>query len=260
MPELTIGIQLASLRQPFKKALHTAARLGANAVEIDLRHGLPPSELTGTALRQIRKMMEDLNLRACAASFRTRRGYATTDQLDQRVAATKEAMSAAYSLGAPVVVNQVGRVPEDASESEWATLTEVLTDLGRHGQKSGAMLAAETGSEDGATLRKLIEALPGGAIGVNFDPGNLIINGFSAQEAIQQLGQYVMHVHAKDAVRDLAQGRGLETALGRGSVDFPEIIGVLENHRYRGAFTVEREVSNQPELEVGNAVQYLRNL
>ena len=260
MPGLKVGIQLASLRQPFKKALHTAARLGADAVEIDLRQGLRPAELTGTALRQVRKMLEDLNLQVCAAGFRTRRGYGVTEDLDRRVEATKEAMSTAYALGAPVVINHVGRIPEEDEGPQWDALCEVLDDLGRHGQRVGAFLAAETGAEDAETLKRLIDALPPGALGVNLDPGNLIINGFSAQDAVTQLGAHVLHVHAKDAVRDLAQGRGLETPLGRGSVDFAEIIGVLEHHGYQNAYTIEREHCDDPVAEIGYAVQYLRNL
>ncbi len=260
MSELRIGIQLASLKQPFKKALHTAAQLGADVVEIDARGSIEPRDLTGTAVRQVRKMLDDLNLRVCAIGFRTRRGYSNLDELDRRVEATKQAIDMAYSLGAPVVINQVGRIPESMGGPEWDTLCQVLSDLGRHGQRAGALLAAETGTEDGAVLKSLIDAIPPGSVGVNLDPGNLIINGFSAQEAASALGEHVMHVHAKDAVRDLAQGRGIETPLGRGSVDFAEIIGVLEHHGYRGAYTIEREHSQDPAKEIGYAVEYLKNL
>lgn len=260
MPELMIGIQLASLRQPFKKALLTAAQLGANAVEIDARNQLRPSELTQTGVRQLRKMLEDLGLRVCAIAFSTRRGYSDPDDLDRRVEATKDAMSMAYKLGAPCVINQIGQVPGEAEGPEWETLCQVLSDLGNYGQRAGAFFAAETGTEDGETLDRLLNQLPEGSIGVNFDPGNLIINGFSASAAISVLGRRVMHVHAKDAVRDLAQGRGIETPLGRGSVDFQELIGVLENHGYRGAFTIERQNSTDPVDEIGHAVRYLRSL
>ena len=129
-----------------------------------------------------------------------------------------------------------------------------------HGQRVGACLAAETGSEDSTDLARLIDALPPGSLSINFDPGNLIINGFSAHDGIAALGGHVAHVHARDAVRDLAQGRGLETLLGRGSVDFPELIGVLEEHNYRGYFTIERQHATDPVTEIGQAVQYLRNL
>ena len=75
MPNLKIGIELASLRQPPKKALHTAARLGGQGVKIDARAQFRPQEMTDTARRQIRKLLEDLNLRVSAVSFPNRRGY-----------------------------------------------------------------------------------------------------------------------------------------------------------------------------------------
>ena len=260
MPQLRVGIQLSNLRLPFKKALLTAARLGANAVEIDARFELKPSEFTRTGIRQIRKTLDDHNLRVCAIGFPTRRGYDNLQDLDQRVQATKEAMQFAYDLGSSIVVNQIGRVPEAEDSPAWSTLIDVLTDLGTYGQRVGACLAAETGTEDGADLGRLIDALPPGSLAINFDPGNLIINGFSAHDGIAALGTHVAHVHAQDAVRDLAQGRGLETPLGRGSVDFPELIGVLEEHNYRGYFTIERQHAADPVTEIGHAVQYLRNL
>lgn len=260
MPELKIGVQLASLRQPFKKALHTAGDMGASAVEIDARNQVKPHELSQTGLHQLRKLLTDRNLRVCAIGFRTRSGYDVTDNLTARVDATKEAMRMAYKLGANVVVNQIGRVPSEPSGAAWDSLVEVLTDLGRFGQHIGAVLAAETGTEDATALARLIEALPVGCLAVNLDPGNLIVNGFSASEAVKVLGIHTLHVHAKDGVRDLAQGRGLETQMGRGSVDFPELIGGLEEHDYGGYFTIEREAGDDPVQDVRRAVEYLRSL
>lgn len=260
MLELKVGIQLASLQLPFRKALHTAAELGADGVEIDARNDLKPHDLSRTGLRQLRKTLDDRNLRVCAVGFQTRRGYEVLEDLDRRVEATKQAMQFAYDLGASVVINQVGQIPTEPGGLQWDLLVQVLTDLGRFGQRVGAMLAVETGAEDATTLRQLLDALPAGSIGINLDPGNLIVNGFSASDAAKQLGEHVMHVHAKDGVRDLAQGRGLETQLGRGAVDFAEILAILEEHEYRGYFTIERQRASDPVLEVGQAVQYLRNL
>lgn len=260
MLTIRIGIQLASLRQPFKQALQTAKRLGAQAVEIDARGELKPEDLTGTALRQVRKMLDDLQLKVSAVGFRTRRGYNVLEELDRRVEATKQAMRLAYDLGASVVVNQVGRVPDKPEGPLWQMLVEVLSDLGRHGQKIGALLAAETGSESGEDLARLIQALPLGSLAVNFDPGNLVVNGHSVVDAARRLGPHIRHVHAKDGVRDLAQGRGLEVPLGRGAVDFPELLGVLEEHQYNGYLTIEREPSGNPTYEIEQAVRYLRSI
>jgi sugar phosphate isomerase/epimerase len=257
---MKIAVHLASIRQPLKQALLTAARMDAQGVEIDGRNMVKPQEMTRTAVRHLRKMLEDLNLRVCAISFRTRRGYDEADDLERRIDATKQAMQMAYQLGATVVINHIGRVPAEFKGPAWDTLKQALEDLGRFGQHAGALLAAETGTEDGSRLAALIAQLTPGSLVVNLDPSNLIVNGFSPREAIAALGEHVHHVHATDAVYDLARGRGEHTPLGRGSADIPELIGLLEEQHYRGYFTVKREDSQDPVMELGNAVKYLKNL
>ncbi|MEE2642990.1 MAG: sugar phosphate isomerase/epimerase family protein [Planctomycetota bacterium] len=260
MLQIKIGIQLNSLRQSFKRSLETAARLGAQAIEIDARHQLKPANLSRTAIRHLRKTLEDLNLTVSAVTFQTRRGYADPDGIERRVEATKSALKMAYDLGTNVVVNQIGRIPDEEQQDQRNLMLATLSDIGHTGQHVGAFLAARTGTEGGQVLRNLIEQLPAGSLAVDFDPGNLIINGFSAGEAVRELGAHVIHVHARDGVQDLAQGRGLEVPLGRGSADFPHLLGVLEEHQYRGFMTIQREHAADPLLETGQAVEFLRNI
>ncbi len=243
-----------------RKGLVAAARMGAQGVEIDARGELRPQELTQTGLRELRRMLDDQGLQVSAVSFQTRRGYDVPDEIERRVAATKAAMKFAADLGASVVVNQVGPVPSESSGRTWNLLVQTLSDLSNYGQHVGALLAAQTGTESGADLARLIAALPERGIGVDFDPGNLIIQGFSPQEAIESLASHVIHVHARDAVRDLARGRGLEVPLGRGSADYAALLGALEDHRYRGFITIARENSDDPQFEIAEAVKYLQSL
>ncbi len=193
---------------PLRKGLIAAARMGASAVEIDARGELRPGELGQTGLRELRRLLEDHNLRVSAIGFQTRRGYDVTDEIERRVAATKTAMKFAADLRAAVVVNQVGQVPSEPEGRNWTLLVETLADLSRYGQHVGARLAAQTGTEDGADLARLIAALPAGGIGADLDPGNLIINGFSPLEAVSALGEHILHVHAHDGVRDLRAAAG----------------------------------------------------
>jgi sugar phosphate isomerase/epimerase len=65
-------------------------------------------------------------------------------------------------------------------------------------------------------------------------------------------------VHAVDAVRDFSSGRNLEVELGRGSVDFPALLGQLEEFEYRGWATIERQNSEQVIDDIANAVKFLR--
>lgn len=260
MPQIKVGVQLASLKLPFKKALLAAARMGATGVEIDARGELHPQELSRTGARQIRKLLDDLSLRVCAVSFHTRRGYETSEDLERRIDATRRAMEMAQQLGSPVLINSVGHIPQDTSAPEWTLLLESLTDIGRFGQHVGVFLTATTGAEGPAELKRLLDALPAGSLGINLNPGNLVMHGHRPLDGVRQLGEHVLHVHAKDGVRDSGPQRGVEVPLGRGSVDFPELLGALEEQGYRGYFTVEREHAGDPEFELSQAVQYLRNL
>lgn len=258
--DVNIGIQLSSLRMPLKQALMTAARLGAQGIEIDARNDLRPEELSDTGRRQLRKMLDDLNLRVAAVRFHTARGYDVAENLERRIDGTKQAMKFAYSLGASVVVNQIGCVPEPAEGDSHNLLVQCLTDLARYGQHVGAVLAAETGSEPGERLAGLLDSLRETAVGITFNPANLIVNNYSVEDALARCAPYTMLVHAKDAVRDLARGRGVEVPLGRGMAEFPQIIASLEEHRYRGWYVIERDYSEDIVQSLGYAIQFLKNL
>ena len=169
-------------------------------------------------------------------------------------------MRLAAGLGARVLINRVGEVPASDDHFAGSVMGEVLEDLGREGQKAGVWLAADTGFESGPDLARLIATLPDGALAINLNPGQLITHGYSAVQAVEVLGSHIQHVYANDAVRDLAQGRGLEVQLGRGSVDYPAILGALEERNYRGYFTIVRREATDPVGEIGQAVQFLSNI
>jgi sugar phosphate isomerase/epimerase len=232
-----VAIQTAGLRQPLRRAIQTAASLGADAVEIDARSELRPGELSQTALRQFRKLLSDENLRVAAIGFHTRRGYDVPEDLDRRIDATRSAMRLAADLGAPILVNRVATVPDDPQGSIWRSLVEVLTDLGRAGERWGVRLAAQTGTEPGSKLATLLAALPEETIAVTLDPGALVIGGYSVTDALAALGPNIAHVYATDATRD-GSGRTVEAALGHGAVDYPALLGGLQEFGYRGALSL----------------------
>ena len=261
MPALKLGVEVACLGMPFMKALHTAAELGVEAVGIDSRNEVSPRELSRTGVRQLRKKLDDLHLRVAAVSFRTRRGYATEDGLEARIAATKAAMDMAYSIGANVVVNHIGRVPSDPQSSSWRLLVEVLEDLGRYGERAGSVLAAETGTESGEDLARLLAALPGGVLGVDLNPAKLLLSGFSPHEPAGASGPWLVHVHVSDAVRGPVPGSGKPAAIGQGDADFPSLLGLLEEKSYRGFYTIQQLAgASDPIGEVSRTVEYLRSL
>lgn len=260
VPALRIGIQTRSLRQPLRRAIQVAAQLGADGVEIDARSELPPGELSQTGLRQFRKLLADLRLGVSAVSFITRRGYDIPEELERRVEATQNAMKFAHALGADVVISRVGSLPAHADDLRYVALVEVLAGLGAYGDRVGARLAAQTGNESGPKLAELLAALPDQVIGVDLHPVGLIQHGHDPAEAVAALGRRVLHVHACDAVRDLARGQVIDVELGRGAADLPALLGQLEEFNYRGWATIECPNSADPISDAANAVAFLRSL
>ncbi|HWL75274.1 MAG TPA: sugar phosphate isomerase/epimerase family protein [Burkholderiaceae bacterium] len=259
MSNVKIGIQTRSLRQPLKQAIRTAARLGADGVEIDARNELRPGELSGTGLREFHKLLDDLNLRVSAVAFPTRHGYDELEGLERRVQATQAALRFARELRCDVVVNRVGQPPDDAKDPSFVRLVEALTAIGMYGERVGTRLAAQTGGERPQQLLQLITALPEHSVGVDLHPTGLILGGQSPRDAVDILGPHLFHVHACDAVRD-AGGRANEVELGRGNAAIPELLGQLTEFDYRGWVTIERRESANPLEDIESAVAYLRAL
>ena len=139
-------------------------------------------------------------------------------------------------------------------------MVQALSDIGNYSQKAGAWLAARTGADDGETLKELIDALRVNSLGVDFDPAELVINGHSPTEAMQALAKYVMSCRARDAVTDVSLGRGVEVPLGKGAVDWPALLGALEQKSYGGYFTVHQENSADPMVACEESFGFLQEM
>jgi sugar phosphate isomerase/epimerase len=258
MLQLKLGLQLESLGLPFRQALQTAANLGVSGVEINARRELLPEALGRTGVRHVRKLLGDLNLAVCSIYFPTRRGYAEVADLDKRIDATKSALGLAYELGCPFVVNRIGAIPAD-DDSSRGLLLQALLDLARHGDRIGARFAARAGDEPGRRLYDLIQSMPSGALVVDFDPGTHVINGHSPEESLRLLAPHVVSFRAYDGVRD-GGGRARHVQLGRGCVDFPLLLGLLEQQQFTGYLIVERQAEANAMLECQQTIEYLKSL
>lgn len=254
-----IALQTRSLAQPLRQALHTASRLGAEGVQLDLRQELAAAELSDTAVRQLRKLLEDLNLRVGSTAFPTRRGYAEPEDLERRLAATVRAMHAASRLQARVLLLALGPLPLPSDPGR-TILLEALSSLATQGNRIGVQLALQAPSVHPADLKDLLAELPEGLFGVDLSPADLILNGQAPRAYAEALGPQIVHVFANDAVRGLGGQAGSNVVLGRGTADLPELLGALEEHDYRGWVTIERRNSRTPVEDAENAVAFLRSL
>lgn len=126
----------------------------------------------------------------------------------------------------------------------FAEKTKLLADAA---QKSNVMLLMETGQESAAQLRRFLEELDHPALGVNFDPANMILyDKGDPVEAVEILSRWIKHVHIKDAVKSDTPGQwGREVPWGDGQVGCDEFLRALKEAGFSGALAIEREAGEK---------------
>jgi L-ribulose-5-phosphate 3-epimerase len=260
MNRLQIGLRLESLGLPLRRALAEAGRLGVSGVQVDAVGDLAPSALSETGRREFRHLLRGHSLELTALGCPLRRGLDSTENQQPRIEHVQKVLTLSYDLGPRKVIVQAGAVPEDPHDPRGAILRESLHALSQFGDRTGVVLALETGLEKGAVLAAFLDRFDTGSLGVNLDPANLLLNGFDPYESVQALGRRIVHAHAKDARQDSASRSAREVPLGHGDIDWMKFLGVLEEVEYRGWLTIERETGDNRLADVVAGVAFLRRL
>jgi len=255
-----LSVPVAALSRDLRQTLRIARDLGFRAVELDARYGLDPDQLTRTGMRQIRKWLGDEGLEVSGIAFPTRGGYGDADRLEGRITATKGALRLAYDLGARLVFNHVGKIPDSPERAEWRLMVDVLSDIGAWSQHVGGTLCAEAGRAAPADLARLIAALPAGSLACDLVTGALVVNGHDPVAAVAALGDHVAAVHATDAVAGPFAGRGRAVILGTGQVDFARVFAALEERGFQGWIGLDPVEPREARSELADAVQFLRTM
>jgi sugar phosphate isomerase/epimerase len=180
-----------------------------------------------------------------------------------RIAHIKKASDFAKQCGIPAVQTHCGFIPENPNDPVYKETVAAMREVAAYCKRNGQNFRYETGQETPITLVRAIQDVGMDNQGVNFDLANLILYGkANPTDAIELLGPYVQGIHAKDGMWPTnPKELGQEVPIGKGKVDFPRIITRLRELNYRGAVTIEREISGPQQLEdVREAKTYLEKL
>jgi len=262
-----IGAMTTSFRKPFQESLEAAAALDVDGVQIwatnltyyDPHHavGELDPELTGAAeQKELQATLKRLDLEISALCGDLGRGFVKPDHIAEDVEKTKRMMDLAKALGVRVLTSHIGRIPDDPESDAWKTAAAALEEIGAHGDRLGVYFASETGPESGADLAKFLRSLKTKSIRANYDPANLTMRGYDAVQGVYDLGDLIVHTHAKDGKRP-GPDRG-EVPLGAGDVDWPRYLRALKEIGYTGYLTIEREVGENPAADIVTAAKFLR--
>jgi sugar phosphate isomerase/epimerase len=254
---LKIGVRLEALRLPFRSALETAARLGADGIQFDAVGELAPEQLSQTACRQIRHLIDNHRLTLIALGFPTRNGYDTLDRLEGRVAKTMQVLALAPQLGARMVINHIGRIPEDRNDPKSSHFFDALDRIGNEGDRVGARFAIETGGDSPEKLSEFLAQTKSYAFGVNYNPGNMLVRGYDVYGGVTQLADRILGTRIKDVLRSSVSVSGFrEAPMGEGEVDWERFLGAMAEIEYQGFYTIDRETSADPVADVSQAIEF----
>lgn len=191
-------------------------------------------------------------------SIRRTGGIIPDEYWDQNKALVLDAIARTAATNVPFLTTHAGFIDHRDTDA-YTTFRSRILELADAAGEANLMLLMETGQETAADLRHCLMDLRHPALGVNFDPANIILYGKGDPvEAVGILAPWIKHVHVKDAKSSRIPGEwGREVPWGDGEVPHQEFLQALRETGYDGNFAVEREAGESREGDIHLAVSRL---
>lgn len=165
----------------------------------------------------------------------------------------------AKTLGLRLVTFHAGFLPEDLADPAYNKLLSRIRQIADLFARKGIDLGFETGQEDADTLELFLIKLNRPNVGVNFDPANMILyDKGDPIDALQTLGKRLKQCHIKDACRTTIPGQwGQEVVVGTGEVDWKAFFETLDELKFAGFCSIEREAGDQRLADIKTAREFV---
>ncbi len=284
MYKFKIGVMSDGFRLAPRDGVRKAKEVGADGIQVSAVAGeISPEAMDQHTRGEFKAFCAGLGLEISAlCGDLGGHGFQRADENVAKVERSKRIVDLAVDLGTAVVTTHIGVVPEDKRAPVYANLLAACRELGEYAAMTGVTFAIETGPEKATTLKAFLDDVGSKGIGVNLDPANLVmVTGDDPVRAVHTLKGYIVHTHAKDGVQlkpsdpvqvygAFAEGgiEGLsvsdvgqlfkEVPLGQGGVPWDAYLKALADIGYGGYLTIEREVGEDPERDIREAVGFLR--
>lgn len=148
----------------------------------------------------------------------------------------------------------------------WARdfFTQVAELSERHDVRALVELHQRTITPSASLAERLVTGFDPARIGVIYDAGNLIIEGYEDHRtALEVLGEYVAHVHLKNVAFDRPPGGGVWAPrwapMDDGVLDVPRFLEVLDDAGYQAWVSIEEfSTDRAPKQALSFNAEYLR--
>ncbi len=255
-----IGICTWSLHNDLNQVSQTLKEAGLSHIHLDIavleafRNSISENNWTVSST-MVGFPQEDYST---LESIRKTGGIMPDDCWEQNRQRALEAIRLTAGMGVDYLSTHAGFIDHDDA-SGYATFCSRMRELADAARDAGVMLLLETGQETAADLRRCLEDLNHPALGVNFDPANMILYGKGNPiEAVRVLAPWIKHVHIKDAMASKVPGEwGTEVPWGDGEVGSQQFIQTLREIGFAGTLAVEREAGDARMADIKLAVERL---
>jgi len=247
-----IGVCSWSLRMDINGAAEALNKIGIDYIHLGLRWILEGNRQDSISL--VKK--QSWNISATMIDF-PQEDYSTLESIKQTGGIVPdecwrrnrqlffEAAEVTKKLGVNYLSMHAGFIDETQKEyaEKFHDRIRILADAAA---SEDIMLLLETGQETATQLRNFLEEINHPAIGINFDPANMILYGMGDPiEAVEILAPWIKHIHIKDALGTTNPGTwGQEVVWGDGRVQPDKFLHALEKINYKGVLAIEREAGD----------------
>lgn len=246
--------------EPFETVVKAAASIGYCGVEIRALSHLP-ADMSTQDVREMKQQLDDHGLVAPAIYLPNGAYLSESAEQSRRTLAQLETYAEfARELGASMILHKANSpAPREATEDDFVRCADWMVQAADRLHRAGLQLVWEMHhnslTETIDSCLRLLRLVNRPNVGLALDPGNLSIAGeHYGQEAVDRLGDYIRHVHAKDIVffaekpahRPSARYRGRLFAverMGQGEVDHRPAYHALLERGYDGYVTLEAQVA-----------------
>lgn len=270
-----LAITSRTLSNDAREAAHLARNLGFTGLLFDAySSGLALPDLSSTGRREFRHVLSShgLELVGLQGDLGTK-GFGPGADADRVIDRIDRAMEAAAGLAAPLLCIDLGplaepprqRATEPAITPEQAGLLIVATaappvtppapaapvdqallnsvnsaliEIGSRADRYGVTVAFRSSLASLVALESAITAARCPWFGVDLDPVAMLCDDWDADQVFSQLGSFIRHVRACDAVRG-ADRRTKPAVIGEGSVEWETLLARLDQSGYHRWITID---------------------
>lgn len=242
--------------KPPEQALEEAKEMGYEGVELCFEAGEFAPGVSEDRCKAIRKAADDLGMKidSLASGAYWGQPFSSPDAEVRKkaVAFTKEYLQVANWVGAKVVLVIPGAVAVPWDEAQpvvpyaevWERATAAMRECLPVAEKLGVTMAVENVWNwflaDPIAMKTFVDQFDSPRVGVYFDVGNCLINGFP-EHWIDILGHRIKAVHFKNFSRQDCGGvlHGFGDDIMAGDVNWSAVTAALDKVKYEGPVTAE---------------------